>query len=139
MHTSRSIAVGIKDSPQSEAALFWAARRADRHKAPLVILHVADDRWSLNPGAWNGQLKGAGEQLLEAAAAKVKSQFKMEVTTELLTGSVAGALGDYGPKVSLMVVGSGSPHLGGHLDRQGPADSRRVSGPCWCYRHPRRR
>ncbi|UXM93493.1 universal stress protein [Paenarthrobacter sp. JL.01a] len=115
MNTARAIAVGYKDSPQSEAALLWAARRASEQKVPLMILHVVDDRWSLNPGAWNGQLRQTGKDLLEAAAAKVGGQDHLHITSELLSGSVAGALGDYGPKCSLLVVGSGSPHLGGAL------------------------
>lgn len=95
MSTTNPIVVAVKDSPQSEAALGWAASRARKHHVPLVILHVADDHWSLNPATWNKQLRKAGE--------------------ELLTGSVAGALGHYGPNVGLVVVGSGSPHLGGTL------------------------
>jgi nucleotide-binding universal stress UspA family protein len=115
MNATNSIVVAIKDSPQSEAALTWAAGRAEKHNVPLVILHVADNRWSLNPDAWNGLLKKAGEELLASAASRVSGQFSIHATTELLTGSVAGALGAYGSNAGLLVVGSGSPHLGGTL------------------------
>ena len=115
MSTTNPIVVPVKDSPQSEAALGWAASRARKHHVPLVILHVADDHWSLNPATWNKQLRKAGEELLASAASRVSGQFGIDATTELLTGSVAGALGHYGPNVGLVVVGSGSPHLGGTL------------------------
>jgi nucleotide-binding universal stress UspA family protein len=115
MSTTNPIVVAVKDSPQSEAALGWAASRARKHHVPLVILHVADDHWSLNPATWNKQLRKAGEELLTSAASRVSGQFGIDATTELLTGSVAGALGHYGPNVGLVVVGSGSPHLGGTL------------------------
>ena len=67
MSTTNPIVVAVKDSPQSEAALGWAASRARKHHVPLVILHVADDHWSLNPATWNKQLRKAGEELLASA------------------------------------------------------------------------
>ncbi|MCT9868242.1 universal stress protein [Paenarthrobacter aurescens] len=115
MGNEDAIAVGIKDSTQSEAALVWAARRAEQRRVPLTIVHVIDDRWLIEPSAWRDSLKRSGEKLLEAASARIGERFHITVTTELLSGSVAASLGQYARKTSLMVVGSGSPHLGGTL------------------------
>ena len=40
MITRKPIAVATNDSPQSQAAVLWAAHRAERAGLPLVILHV---------------------------------------------------------------------------------------------------
>ncbi|CAH0129793.1 hypothetical protein SRABI83_00210 [Arthrobacter sp. Bi83] len=42
---TKPFAVATNDSAQSQAAVTWAARRADRAKLPLTILHVVDHRW----------------------------------------------------------------------------------------------
>jgi nucleotide-binding universal stress UspA family protein len=115
MSNDHTIAVGVKDSTQSEAALTWAGRRAEKQHAPLAILHVMDDRWLVEPASWRRSLAQSGENLLQAAEARVRQRFHVKSTTELLTGSVAAALGEYARKTSLMVIGSGSPHLGGSM------------------------
>ncbi|MFJ5956441.1 universal stress protein [Paenarthrobacter sp. NPDC092416] len=115
MSNNNAVAVGVKDSTQSEAALIWAARRAERGHLPLAILHVVDSRWSLDPARWSHALERSGEKLLKADAAQVQQRFQVEVTTEVLNGSVAASLGEYARKCSLLVIGSGSPHLGGSL------------------------
>jgi nucleotide-binding universal stress UspA family protein len=45
MAPAKPIAVGITDSPASNAALLWAAARANRLKCPLAVVNVVDDRW----------------------------------------------------------------------------------------------
>lgn len=115
MSKHNAIAVGIKDSTQSEAALIWAGRRAEQRSVPLTIVHVVDDRWLIEPSSWRDSFRRSGEKLLEAASARIGDLFNIDVTTELLVGSVAASLGQYARNTSLMVVGSGSPHLGGTL------------------------
>lgn len=115
MSTGKPIAVGTNDSAQSQAAVTWAARRAERAKVPLVIVHVVDDRWLAAPLPWVGALQETGEKLLQDAAGRVRESFQLEVTTKLLTGSVGGSLRKYSGKASMLVVGSGSGHLGGSL------------------------
>jgi nucleotide-binding universal stress UspA family protein len=56
-----------------------------------------------------------GEELLETAAGRVRGTVPVEVTTKILEGGVAGSLGKYSTKVSMLVVGSGAAHLGGSL------------------------
>ncbi|MCO4239657.1 universal stress protein [Pseudarthrobacter raffinosi] len=115
MRTSKPIAVATNDSPQSQAAVKWAAHRATRAGLPLIILHAVDDRWVAEPIPWTAMLVEKGEELLEAAAGRVRGTVPIEITTKLLEGSVAGALGKYSTKASMLVVGSGGTHLGGSL------------------------
>ena len=115
MTTHKPIAVGTNDSAQSQAAVLWAVRRANQEKVPLVILHVVDDRWVAEPYPWIGALEEAGEKLLETAANRVRGTLPITITTKLLTGSVGGSLAKYSGKASMVVVGSGSGHLGGSL------------------------
>ena len=107
--------MGTNDSAQSQAAVLWAARRAHRAGLPLVILHVVDDRWVAEPYPWFGTLQQAGEELLKTAAGRLEGTVPVTPETELLTGSVGGSLAKYSKRTSMMVVGSGSGHLGGTL------------------------
>lgn len=115
MLSRKPIAVGTNDSAQSQAAVLWAARRAEEANVPLVILHVVDDRWVAEPYPWIGVLEESGEKLLEVAADRVRGAFPIAITTRLLTGSVGGSLAKYSGKASMVVVGSGTGHLGGSL------------------------
>lgn len=115
MTSQKPIAVGTNDSAQSQAAVLWAARRAHRMNLPLMILHVVDDRWVAEPYPWFGTLQQAGEELLKTAAGRLEGTVLITPTTELLTGSVGGQLAKYSKKTSMMVIGSGSGHLGGAL------------------------
>lgn len=115
MTSRKPIAVGTNESAQSQEAVLWAARRAERAGLPLVILHVVDDRWVADPYPWFGVLEEAGDQLLKTAAGRIRGAFPIPVTTRLLNGSVGGELARYSGKASMLVVGSGSGHLGGSL------------------------
>lgn len=112
---TKPIAVATNDSAQSQAAVTWAARRAERDKLPLTILHVVDDRWLAEPNPWIKGLQEAGDRLLQGAASRAREAFPISITAQLLTGSVGRSLGKYSGKVSMLVVGSGSGHLGGSL------------------------
>lgn len=115
MTSRKPIAVATDDSPQSQAAVLWAARRAENAGLPLVLLHVVDDRWVAEPYPWFGVLEEAGDQLLKTAAGRIRGATPVPVTTRLLTGSVGGSLAKYSRKASMLVIGSGSGHLGGTL------------------------
>ncbi|MDQ0664117.1 nucleotide-binding universal stress UspA family protein [Arthrobacter ulcerisalmonis] len=115
MTSQKPIAVGTNDSAQSQAAVLWAARRAHRFGLPLVIVHVVDDRWVAEPYPWFGTLQQVGEELLKTAAGRLEGTVPVTPDTELLTGSVGGALAKYSKRTSMMVIGSGSGHLGGAL------------------------
>jgi nucleotide-binding universal stress UspA family protein len=115
MSSQKPIAVGTNDSAQSQAAVLWAARRAHRANLPLLILHVVDDRWIAEPYPWFGTLQQAGEELLKTAAGRLEGSVPITPATEMLTGSVGGSLAKYSKNTSMMVIGSGSGHLGGTL------------------------
>ncbi|WP_045731692.1 universal stress protein [Pseudarthrobacter chlorophenolicus] len=115
MTSRKPIAVATNDSAQSQAAVLWAAHRAEKSGVPLVVLHVVDDRWVAEPYPWFGVLEEAGDQLLKTAAGRVRGATAATVTTRLLTGSVGGSLAKYSGKASMLVIGSGSGHLGGTL------------------------
>ena len=115
MKTSKPIAVATNDSAQSQSAVMWAAHRAARVHLPLVILHVMDDRWIAEPNQWTSSLLQRGEELLETAAGRVRDTVPIEVSTDLLQGSVGRSLRKYSAGASMLVVGSGGAHLGGSL------------------------
>jgi nucleotide-binding universal stress UspA family protein len=115
VRTSKPIAVATNDSPQSQAAVEWAARRAAKAGLPLTILYVVDDRWVAEPIPWTGELVEEGERLVEKAAARVRDGLPVEVTTKVLEGGISGSLRKYSTQVSMLVVGSGAPHRGGSL------------------------
>lgn len=115
MRTPKPIAVATNDSPQSQAAVQWAARRAAKTGLPLIVLYVVDDRWMADPIPWTGELLEMGKQLVETAARRVRGTVPVEVTTNVLEGGIAHSLRKYSTQVSMLVVGSGAPHLGGSL------------------------
>jgi nucleotide-binding universal stress UspA family protein len=115
VRNSKPIAVATNESAQSQAAVRWAAARAARAGVPLVILHVVDDRWVAEPVSWTGILMEKGGELLDIAAGRVRGTVPVDITTKVLEGSIAGELRRYSGKVSMLVVGSGAPHLGGSL------------------------
>jgi nucleotide-binding universal stress UspA family protein len=115
MTTRKPIAAATNDSPQSQAAVLWAARRAERAGLPLVILHVVDDRWVAEPYPWIGVMEESGDRLLQTAAGRVRDAFPITITTRLLTGSIGRSLAKYSAKASMLVIGSGTGHLGGSL------------------------
>jgi nucleotide-binding universal stress UspA family protein len=115
MTSRKPIAVGTDDSARSQAAVLWAARRAERAGLPLVIVHVVDDRWVAEPYPFIGVLEETGGKLLETAALRVRDAFHIPVATQLLTGSVGGQLAKFSGNASMVVVGSGAFHLGGTL------------------------
>jgi nucleotide-binding universal stress UspA family protein len=115
MRSSKPIAVATNDSPQGRGAVEWAARRAAGAGLPLVILYVVDDRWMAAPVPGKGKLVKRAETLLETAAGRVRDKIPAEITTKVLEGGVSGSLRKYSTQVSMLVVGSGAPHLGGSL------------------------
>lgn len=122
MDASKPIAVGIIDSSPSDSALLWAAARARRLRLPLVVLHVLDDRWmageALDALPYIDALRNSALDLLKEAGERVRAaEPGLQVTTELLEGSVGGALGDYSKNASMLVLGSSGHSRGALTDR----------------------
>jgi nucleotide-binding universal stress UspA family protein len=106
------IVVGVDQSPQSTAALRWAAAEARDRGAALTLIHA----WSWHAhGARDVQSHGMavqrGEQdgraVLEVAAARIAQEApEVDVTTSLVSGSAAWRLVDGADGADLLVVGT---------------------------------
>lgn len=122
MDTSKPIAVGIIDSSPANAALVWAAARARRLKVPLAVLHVLDDRWmageALEALPYIDVLRTSALDMLKEAGERVRAaEPDLQVSVELLEGSVGASLGEYSKKAAMLVLGSSGHSRGALTDR----------------------
>ena len=122
MDAHKPVAVGIADSAPSKAALLWAAARARRQKVPLAILHVLDDRWMagerIEALPYIDVLRQSAMDMLKEAAETVRSaEPDLQVSQELLEGSVGASLGKYSKNASMLVLGSSGHSRGALTDR----------------------
>lgn len=111
--TTDPVVVGVDGSEQSTAAVRWAAREADRRRAPLLIVHAW--MWPLYrvpvgpvlgapPGAG---LKDAAESVLAEARATVRAvSTSLPVETLLEAGGAVPVLLRAAETASLLVVGN---------------------------------
>jgi nucleotide-binding universal stress UspA family protein len=122
MDTTKPIAVGVSESEASRAALAWAAARAARLRLPLVLLSVLDDHWmageALEALPYIDVLRTSGEDLLKNSADRIRSQEPgLEVSHEMLEGSIGASLGRYSGKAAMLVLGSSGQSRGAMTDR----------------------
>jgi len=119
MAPAKPIAVGITDSPASNAALFWAAARANRLKCPLAVVNVVDDRWmAVEVLPYLEVLRESGLALLKEAGEKATAaEPGLQVTLQLLEGGIGAALGDYSKNASMLVLGTSGRTRGALTDR----------------------
>ncbi|MFI1533135.1 universal stress protein [Streptomyces anandii] len=107
---SRTITVGIDDSPASRAAADWAASEARLRGLPLKIVHVQEPtprRLAQTPlldlegyQRWAGRLTG------DFAQDALVRHPGIEVVTEQLTGNVAEELCEAAGSAEMIVLGS---------------------------------
>ncbi|MGW2643035.1 universal stress protein [Streptomyces sp. NPDC001348] len=125
---SRTVAVGLDDSPESRAAAEWAAREALMRGLPLKIVHV----WEPVPASllasetqrhWNGR-SGTGVPTAEEWGRIPRESEEgirlrhpgIDVFGEQLTGSPAEVLCEAAASAELLVLGSrGLGRIGGFL------------------------
>lgn len=119
METGKPIAVGITESSASNAAVAWAAARAKKHKVPLVVLHVLDDRWMVGEALpYVDVLRQSGLDLLKEVGERVHElQPGLQVSLELLEGAIGASLGDYSKNAAMLVLGSSGHARGALTDR----------------------
>ncbi|WP_225812215.1 universal stress protein [Streptomyces spinosus] len=107
---SRTVTVGLDDSPESRAAAEWAAREALLRGLPLKIVHVQEPTPQYVARTplldFDGYQRWA-EQLAREAAEGIRLRHPgIEVITERLTGTVADVLCEAAGFAELLVLGS---------------------------------
>ncbi|RAX18183.1 universal stress protein [Pseudarthrobacter sp. AG30] len=119
MAPAKPIAVGITNTPASDAALMWAAARADRLKAPLAVVTVVDDRWMASEVLpYFEVLRESGLGLLKEAGEKVSAAYPgLSLSLKLLEGGVGSALGAYSKEAAMLVLGTSGHSRGALTDR----------------------
>ncbi|WP_457950334.1 universal stress protein [Pseudarthrobacter sp. alpha12b] len=119
MAPAKPIAVGITDTPASNAALVWAAARANRLKCPLTVVNVVDDRWmAAEVLPYIDVLRESGLGLLKEAGEKATAaEPGLQVSLKLLEGGVGAALGGYSKDASMLVLGTSGHTRGALTDR----------------------
>jgi nucleotide-binding universal stress UspA family protein len=107
------IVVGVDDSPNSQAALEWAARDAVLRKAPLAILYAAAvsvSTWPIAPvptGIVEFQQEIGRDILTDAGnSAQNLTQGSVPVSTHFAVGTPATALIEASKTAAMVVVGS---------------------------------
>ncbi|MGX4695283.1 universal stress protein [Streptomyces sp. JNUCC 63] len=112
---SRTVTVGLDDSPESRAAAEWAAREALLRGLPLKIVHVREPapRYvARTPLLDLESYQHWAERMAHESADGIRLRHPgIEVTTEQLTGTVADVLCEAAGFAELLVLGSRS--LGG--------------------------
>lgn len=113
------IVVGVDDSPQSCAAVKWAARDAELHKSELTLVHViAPETYSRSMWAgvpvypddarWRREKMAAYQSLGHAqgtAIAAVGKPDELRVNKEVLVGPVAKTLATCAQHADMLAVG----------------------------------
>ncbi|WP_250404154.1 universal stress protein [Streptomyces cellostaticus] len=103
---TRTVTAGLDGSPESRAAVEWAAREALLRRLPLKIVNVR----------WPGAAEGTGGVPPEAAEGVRLRHPGVEVVTDQFTGDPADALTEAAAAAELMVLGShGLGPVGGFL------------------------
>ncbi|MFB7509780.1 universal stress protein [Streptomyces broussonetiae] len=107
---SRTVTVGLDGSPESRAAVEWAAREALLRGLPLKIVYVSEPMprfVARTPLLDTATYRQWAEQLTHESAEGVRLRHPgIEVTTEQLTGTVADILCEAAGSAELLVMGS---------------------------------
>lgn len=111
--SSRTIVVGVDDSPAAQAAVRWAAREARQRSAGLLLVHVYNAMPApLLAGPVPQQafddVREIAERVTDACAAHVPPD--VEVSTRTVTGSPGVVLEELSQDAELLVVGGSAHH-----------------------------
>uniref|UniRef100_A0AAU1ZSB2 Universal stress protein n=1 Tax=Streptomyces sp. NBC_00093 TaxID=2975649 RepID=A0AAU1ZSB2_9ACTN len=105
---TRPITAGVDGTPESHAALDWAAREAVRRNLTLRVLHA----WQLVPdqafGAASRETHDAWvrEGVDEAARTVAERHPELDVTVDVIEGSTTHTLAEAAAESELLVLGS---------------------------------
>lgn len=112
MTTPQTIAVGFDGSPQSGAAVDWAANEADRRDASLVVVTAVDYPAAsvdliVEPSPIPSMILDEARELAAAGRARAaKTLPEQRITHEVDDGSVAGVLVRASKAADLLVIGN---------------------------------
>ncbi|MER6331474.1 universal stress protein [Streptomyces sp. NPDC001034] len=111
---TRTVTAGLDGSPESRAAVEWAAREAALRDLPLRILHVREPEAGLDADA--AAAEEWARTVRESAAGLRLRHPAIEVVTDQVTGDPATALAEAADGAELLALGSrGLGRLGGFL------------------------
>ncbi|GLX53090.1 hypothetical protein Shyhy01_60400 [Streptomyces hygroscopicus subsp. hygroscopicus] len=111
---TRTVTAGLDGSPESRAAVEWAAREAALRDLPLRILHVREPEAGLDADA--AAAEEWARTVRESAAGLRLRHPAIEVVTDQVTGDPAAALAEAADGAELLALGSrGLGRLGGFL------------------------
>ncbi|MDX3456491.1 universal stress protein [Streptomyces sp. ME02-8801-2C] len=105
---TRPITAGVDGTPESHAALAWAAREAVRRDLPLRVLHA----WQLVPDqAFGAASRETHDQWVregvdEAAQSVAERHPELEVAVDVVEGSAADSLVEAAAEAEMLVLGS---------------------------------
>lgn len=101
------IMVGMDGSPASRAALEWAARRAQRLKLPLLLVHAVPDYLVLPERVEYQSVRASLLSMLDREAKSLRgSAPAVEVRSSLRFGEPAQVLAELSARSSMVVVGT---------------------------------
>lgn len=101
------VTVGVDGSPESLAAVVWAAREAALRDVPLLLLHV--EEWTEPPGDHRFTPRPDNRPqafLHEAAEQARRDNVSLEVSTRCVRGRAPEVLGRSADEAELTVLGS---------------------------------
>ncbi|WP_105972373.1 universal stress protein [Streptomyces geranii] len=105
---TRPITAGVDGTPESHAALAWAAREAVRRGLPLRVLHA----WELVPDqAFGAAAKETHDEWVregvdEAARTVAERHPELDLTVDVVEGSTTHTLAEAAGEAELLVLGS---------------------------------
>lgn len=97
--------VGADGSAPSAAALRWAAARAIRERAPVVIVHVRDPEAGMMGEDFAREESRQGQDLVTRLAGEL-SAAGVDVSTAILDGPLPTALADFVTAGDVVVIGT---------------------------------
>lgn len=101
------IMVGVDGSPASRAALEWAARRAQRQKLPLLLVHAVPEYLVMPERVEYQSVRAALVGMLDSEANSVRGLAPaVEVRSSLHFGEPAQVLAELSARSSMVVVGT---------------------------------
>ena len=105
--------VGIDGSRPAEAALDWALARAERDRAALSLIHVADSEWGLMGAEYGKDSLESGRWMLATRLAEVRAAHPdLQIDGQEIEGGAPWALTQFVALGDVLVVGT---HKTGYL------------------------